>query len=39
MTAYLYTKIDQGANQVFGECLLEKPFKKKALIGKVRALV
>lgn len=39
MTGYGHTKLGRKAKELFGERLFEKPFKKKVLIGKVRALV
>ncbi len=39
MTCYGHTKLCRKAKELFGERLFEKPFKKKVLIGKVRALV
>lgn len=39
MTGYGHTELGQRAKRLFGERLFEKPFKKKVLIGKVKALV
>ncbi len=39
MTGYRHTELGRRAKEQFGERLFEKPFKKRALIGKVRALV
>lgn len=39
MTAYLNMELGKRAREFFGDRLIEKPFKKKALIGKIRKLI
>lgn len=39
MTAYLSMELGKRAKEFFGDNLIEKPFKKKALEGKIRKLI